>query len=118
MEPKRAANGSLVYRADKFPRGIKPLADYAHSKGLKFGIYSAHGARTCMGNAASGGDEPHWQQDADLFASWVRQCLYSVASLCMVGFGPKLVCDTRMSCWQCVIIMLCCWWHMNRAWTI
>lgn len=71
MEPKRAANGSLVYRADKFPRGIKHLADYAHSKGLKFGIYSAHGARTCMGNAGSGGDEPHWQQDADLFASWV-----------------------------------------------
>ena len=84
MEPKRAANGSLVYRADKFPRGIKPLADYAHSKGLKFGIYSAHGARTCMGNAASGGDEPHWQQDADLFASWVRRWLYGVASLCWV----------------------------------
>ena len=70
MEKTRAANGSLVYRADKFPRGMKVLADHAHSKGLKFGIYSAHGARTCMGNAASGGDTPHWQQDADLFASW------------------------------------------------
>ena len=31
---------------------------------------SAHGARTCCGNAGSGGDTPHWQQDADLFASW------------------------------------------------
>ena len=31
-------------------------------------LYSAHGSRTCMGNAASGPD--HWQQDADLFASW------------------------------------------------
>lgn len=72
MEPNRDVNGSLVYRKDKFPRGIKPLADYAHSKGLKFGIYSAHGSRTCCGNAGSGGDDPHWQQDADLFASWVR----------------------------------------------
>ncbi len=86
MEPKRAANGSLIYRADKFPRGIKPLADYAHSKGLKFGIYSAHGSRTCMGNAASGGDEPHWQQDADLFASWVivllTYLIFLVCSMC------------------------------------
>ena len=40
----------------------------AHSKGLKLGIYSAHGSRTCMGNAASGPD--NWTRDANLFASW------------------------------------------------
>jgi alpha-galactosidase len=62
MEPHRDVNGSLVIRKDKFPNGMKYLADHAHSKGLKFGIYSAHGSRTCCGNAASGGDDPHWQQ--------------------------------------------------------
>ena len=38
MEPKRAKDGSLVVRKDKFPNGMKALADYAHSKKLKFGI--------------------------------------------------------------------------------
>jgi alpha-galactosidase len=70
MEPTRDSAGNLQYRKDKFPRGIKYLADHAHSKGLKVGIYSAHGSRTCMGNAASGGAAPHWEQDAKLFASW------------------------------------------------
>ena len=43
----------LQVRKDKFPRGIKFVADYAHAKGLKLGIYSAHGSRTCMGNAGT-----------------------------------------------------------------
>merc|ERR1719410_1347179 len=67
MEATRDAGGNLVYRANRFPRGIKYLADYAHSRGIKFGIYSAHGSRTCMGNAASYG---YYQQDANLFAAW------------------------------------------------
>jgi alpha-galactosidase len=67
MEPTRDADGNLQTRKDKFPSGIKHLADYAHAKGLKLGIYSAHGNRTCMGNAGSYG---HYGQDAALFASW------------------------------------------------
>ena len=74
MEKTRDAEGNLQYRKDKFPNGIKVLADHAHSKNLKFGIYSAHGSRTCMGNAASGGPDPHWEQDAKLFASWGVDC--------------------------------------------
>ena len=37
----------IVPDAKKFPNGIKPLADYAHSKGLKFGLYSDAGNLTC-----------------------------------------------------------------------
>jgi hypothetical protein len=66
--PTRDADGNLQVRRDKFPRGIKYLADYAHGKGLKLGIYSAHGSRTCQGNAGSGPD--YWTKDATLFASW------------------------------------------------
>ncbi|NHZ32935.1 glycoside hydrolase family 27 protein [Massilia rubra] len=51
----------------RFPRGIKYLADYAHSKGLKFGIYSGPGQTTCAGYT---GSEGHEAQDAALFASW------------------------------------------------
>jgi alpha-galactosidase len=51
----------------KFPSGIKALADYIHSKGLKFGIYSCAGIQTCGGYPASRG---HEYQDAIMYAQW------------------------------------------------
>jgi len=51
----------------KFPSGIKALADYVHSKGLKFGIYSDAGSKTCGGRPGSRG---HEYQDAITYASW------------------------------------------------
>ncbi|UKJ08587.1 glycoside hydrolase family 27 protein [Solitalea lacus] len=51
----------------KFPSGIKALADYVHSKGLKLGIYSDAASLTCAGYTASLNFE---QQDAKTFASW------------------------------------------------
>ncbi|HEX8613857.1 MAG TPA: glycoside hydrolase family 27 protein [Telluria sp.] len=57
----------LEFDPVRFPRGIKYLADYAHSKGLKFGIYSGPGQATCAGYT---GSEGHEAQDAKLFASW------------------------------------------------
>jgi alpha-galactosidase len=46
---------------------MKALADYVHSKGLKIGIYSGPGPKTCAGYAGSLG---HEEQDAQLYASW------------------------------------------------
>lgn len=43
----RAADGKLLFHKERFPRGIKVLADYAHSLGLKAGIYSEAGRTTC-----------------------------------------------------------------------
>ncbi|MEW6703254.1 MAG: glycoside hydrolase family 27 protein [Pseudomonadota bacterium] len=51
----------------KFPRGIRYLADYAHARGMKLGLYSGPGETTCAGYTGSQGREP---QDAALFASW------------------------------------------------
>ena len=51
----------------KFPNGIKPVADYVHSKGLKFGIYSCAGTHTCAGHP---GSFEHEFQDAETFAEW------------------------------------------------
>lgn len=51
----------------RFPSGIKALADYVHSKGLKFGIYSDAGWETCGGRPGSRGRE---YQDALTYASW------------------------------------------------
>ncbi len=64
-EGVRDANGNLQPN-HKFP-DMKALADYVHSKGLKLGIYSSPGPRTCAGYPGSYG---HEEQDAKTFASW------------------------------------------------
>lgn len=64
-EGVRDAQGNLQSN-HKFP-DMKALADYVHSRGLKLGIYSSPGPRTCAGYPASYG---HEQQDARTFAAW------------------------------------------------
>ncbi len=64
-EGDRDANG-VLHTNSKFP-DMKALADYVHSKGLKIGIYSSPGPKTCAGFAGSLG---HEEQDAQLYASW------------------------------------------------
>jgi len=64
-EGDRDANGVLQTNS-KFP-DMKALADYVHSKGLKLGIYSSPGPKTCGGYEAS---LDHEAQDAQLYASW------------------------------------------------
>ena len=63
----RDANGNIVPDAQRFPSGMKALGDYIHSKGLKFGIYSDTGTKTCQGRPGSQG---HEYQDARTYASW------------------------------------------------
>ncbi|MCQ4865154.1 glycoside hydrolase family 27 protein [Pseudoflavonifractor phocaeensis] len=64
-ERERDQDGNLVVCRAKFPHGMKSLADYVHSKGLKFGMYSCAGVRTCMDYPGSFG---HEFQDARYFA--------------------------------------------------
>jgi alpha-galactosidase len=64
-EGGRDTNGNIIPNA-KFP-DMKALADYLHSQGLKIGIYSSPGPKTCGGNEGSYG---HEQQDARQFAKW------------------------------------------------
>ncbi len=63
----RNSSGNLVADPNKFPNGMKAVADYVHGKGLKLGIYSSAGLTTCAGYPASLGNE---QRDANLWASW------------------------------------------------
>jgi alpha-galactosidase len=51
----------------KFPRGMAWLANYAHERGMKLGIYSGPGQTTCAGYT---GSEGHEREDAKMFASW------------------------------------------------
>ena len=69
MQAGRDSAGNLVADPTRFPYGIKGLADYIHSKGLKLGIYGDRGTATCMNISQSGG-QGHEQQDANNYAAW------------------------------------------------
>ncbi|MGH9545987.1 MAG: glycoside hydrolase family 27 protein [Terriglobales bacterium] len=64
---ERDPSGNIVADARTFPSGIKALADYVHSRGLKFGIYSDAGVKTCAKRPGSLG---HEYQDALQYAAW------------------------------------------------
>ena len=64
---KERVNGKLVADPALFPKGMKALSDYIHGKGLKFGMYSCAGFKTCAGYPSSYG---HEFEDAKQFAEW------------------------------------------------
>lgn len=64
---ERDDDGFIQADPDRFPSGIKALADYVHKHGLKLGIYSDAGRKTCAGRPGSQGYE---YQDALQYARW------------------------------------------------
>ncbi|MBV8125273.1 MAG: glycoside hydrolase family 27 protein [Paucibacter sp.] len=76
-EGERDAAG-VIHPNAKFP-DMKALADYVHAKGLKLGLYSSPGPKTCAGYAGSGG---HEEQDARTYAEWgIDYLKYDLCSL-------------------------------------
>lgn len=65
---ERDADGNIQPDPTRFPNGMKALADYVHSLGLKIGVYTCIGTTTCKNNLP--GSFGHYEQDAKQFASW------------------------------------------------
>ncbi|HVY85723.1 MAG TPA: glycoside hydrolase family 27 protein [Caulobacterales bacterium] len=63
----RDEHGDIQPDPQRFPSGMKALGDYIHARGLKFGIYSDAGEKTCGGRPGSWG---HEYQDAAQYARW------------------------------------------------
>ena len=63
----RGPDGTIRPDPARFPSGIKALADYVHDRGLKFGLYSDVGDKTCQGRPGGLG---HEAQDAQTYAAW------------------------------------------------
>ena len=63
----RDPSGRIIADPQRFPGGMKALADYVHSKGLKFGLYSDIGPKTCAGRPGAAG---HFDIDAATYAEW------------------------------------------------
>jgi len=91
-EGTRDANG-VIHSNAKFP-DMKALADYVHSKGLKLGIYSSPGPKTCAGFEGSYG---HEAQDAQTYAAWgIDYLKYDLCSLAEPMIAAKSL-DTAQS---------------------
>jgi len=112
---ERDQAGNLVADPEKFPSGMKALADYLHSKGFKLGIYSDAGMKTCGGYPGSWG---HEFQDALTFASWNID--YLKYDWCDHGTADARDAYKRMSealraAGRPVVFSLC-EWGQNRPW--
>ncbi len=88
--------GKLVPHPVKFPHGIKPLADYAHSRGLKFGLHVVPGTRDCGGDWVGGfnREEIHIRQ----FVEWGLD--FIKLDLCRQTEDPCSTCEKTDGGWS------------------
>ena len=115
MAKDRDAAGNLVPDPVKFPHGIKAVADYVHSKGLKFGLYNCAGTLTCGGNPGSWG---HEYQDARNYALWTID--YLKLDWCNTeGINAEEEYGTMSTALHLAgrpIILSLCEWGQNQPW--
>ncbi len=90
---RRGSHGRIIPDPKKFPSGMKALSDYIHERGLKFGMYSDAGTKTCAGYP---GSFEHEFEDAETFAEWgVDYLKYDFCNKPRLQDGPILY--NRMS---------------------
>lgn len=112
---KRDANGFIQVDSAKFPHGMKYLADYVHSKGLKLGIYSDAGTETCGGMPGSLG---HEYQDALQYARWgIDYLKYDWCNT--TNIDPRgayqLMSDALRAAGRPILLSMC-EWGSSRPW--
>jgi alpha-galactosidase len=112
----RDANGTIVADPQRFSSGMKALADYVHSKGLKFGLYSDAGSKTCQGRPGSNGFEV---DDARQYAAWGVD--YLKYDWCETdGVDPKIAYPTMRDALKATgrpIVFSMCEWGDSKPWT-
>lgn len=115
--PSRDADGKLVPDPVRFPHGIKAVADYVHSKGLKLGIYTSAGTKTCN-SAGFPGALGHEYSDAQQFADWgVDYLKYDNCN--NQGVDAKLRYTTMRDALKATgrpIVYSICEWGQNNPW--
>ncbi|MFI1395523.1 NPCBM/NEW2 domain-containing protein [Streptomyces sp. NPDC020681] len=115
-EKRDPVTGRLTHHPTRFPSGIKALADYVHSKGLKFGIYTSAGTLTCAKTMPGALD--HEETDAQTFADWGVD--YLKYDNCNNQGRPALERYTRMrdalkKTGRPIVYSLC-EWGQNKPW--
>jgi alpha-galactosidase len=117
LPARDATTGRLVPDPVRFPNGIKSVADYVHSKGLKFGIYTSAGTKTCN-TAGFPGGLGHEETDAATFAEWGVD--YLKYDNCNNQNVPAIERYTKMrdalKATGRDIVFSICEWGQNRPW--
>jgi alpha-galactosidase len=115
--PQRDADGKLVPDPARFPNGIAAVADYVHAKGLKFGIYTSAGTKTCN-TAGFPGALGHEYSDARQFADWgVDYLKYDNCN--NQGVDARQRYETMRDALKATgrpIVYSICEWGQNRPW--
>jgi alpha-galactosidase len=111
----RDPQGNIIADPQRFPAGIKNVGDYLHSKGLKFGIYSDAGSKTCQGRPGSSGYEV---EDARQYAAWgVDYLKYDWCS--SDGVDPKIAYPTMRDALRAtgrpIVFSMCEWGRSNPS---
>ena len=112
---KRDADGFIQPDAQRFPSGMKALADYVHARGLKLGIYSDAGTETCAGRPGSLG---HEYQDALQYARWgVDYLKYDWCNTTNVNArgAYQLISDALAATGRPIFLSMCEWGD-NQPW--
>jgi alpha-galactosidase len=112
----RASDGTIIADPERFPSGIKALADYVHARGLKLGIYTDAGMHTCQGRPGSLGYE---QMDIKTYAAWSVD--YVKVDWCYSGgLNPR----TQYALWREALaqverplVFSICNWGLDSPWT-
>ena len=112
-EGKRDSLGFLHPDPLRFPSGIDSLARYVHAKGLKFGIHSCAGAKTCAGYAGARG---HEYQDALAYAAWgvdyLKYDWCNTEGLSAIGAYTTMR-DALFAAGRPIVFSLCEWGNNN-----
>jgi alpha-galactosidase len=106
--PDRNSDGSVQF-SPFFPNGIEEVADYVHERGLKLGIYSDRGAKTCAGRAGAEGFE---ELDAQTYAEWGVDYLKHDncnARSELIEQQYKLMGDALKASGRDIVYSLCAW---------
>ena len=111
----RDKRNNILPDPEKFPSGMKALADYVHSKGLRLGIYSDAALLTCAGYTASYGFE---QQDAKTFAEWGIDYLkydycHAPSDSAVAHERYKKMADALQNSGRKIVLGVCEWGQLN-----
>ncbi|MFZ5942066.1 MAG: glycoside hydrolase family 27 protein [Bacteroidota bacterium] len=111
----RDSAGNIIPDPERFPNGMKYLADYVHSQGLKFGLYSCAGSKTCQGRPGSRG---YQFQDARQYAAWGVDYLkydwcYDEGQEAKSSY--KTMSDALKECGRPIVFSIC-EWGANKPW--
>lgn len=128
----RDENGALQFHKERFPNGIKVIADYAHQNGLKAGIYSDGGDNTCGhyydnegGDGSKVGLYNHEEQDLKMYLEDFGFDFIKVDWCGGVRLGldekeqytkiSRIIDDIRHRTGRCIVYNICRW-HFPGAW--